>query len=191
MRVPYAPQDNIVEVTEELPHSAPPPVRRSSTRIRHHGDRDLHYVNEVLSAHLHSQLRMDSTPAPSEFHRNDPAAQVYGVGNSASHHMNDSYTLRPLATSAARTAVRASASTPRFFSRRISVRETPQSVRHAPPPAAASAMAGLSKDGSKRGANRVGTWLSHIQVDNEAIATAPRGVEVDSWDWEGSIIGID
>jgi hypothetical protein len=102
--------------------------------------------------------------------------------------MNDSYTVRPLATSAARTAVRMSA--PRFFSRRLSVRESPRTSR---PPATvtASTMAGLSRDGTRRGANRVGTWLSHVELDNEAIHTAPRGVEVDDWRVEGSLIGID
>jgi ariadne-1 len=52
-------------------------------------------------------------------------------------------------------------------------------------------MAGLSKDGTKRGANRVGTWLSYIQVDQEAIETAPRDVEVDDWRCDGTMIGID
>lgn len=172
-------------------HSAPPPVRRSSTRIRHHGDRDLQYVDEALAAHLQSQLRMEPTHAHEAIHRHDPAAQVYGLGNSASHHMNESYTVRPLAASAARTAVRTSTAAPRPYSRRLTVRETPRTVQPAPPLVAASAMAGLSKDGSKRGQNRVGTWLSHIQVDTEAIATAPRGVEVDAWNWEGSVRGID
>lgn len=172
-------------------HGAPPPVRRSSTRIRHHGESDLQYVDEALAAHLQTQLRMESAPARQAGHRTDPAAQVYGLGNSAGHHMNESYTLRPLATSAARAAVHATTSVPRVVNRRISVRETPRTVQPTLPLVAASAMAGLSKDGSKRGANRVGTWLNHIQVDTEAIATAPRGVEVDSWNWEGSVLGID
>lgn len=52
-------------------------------------------------------------------------------------------------------------------------------------------MAGLSRDGSKRGANRVGTWLNHVVVDDEAIRTAPRDVEVDDWRVDGSVRGID
>jgi hypothetical protein len=52
-------------------------------------------------------------------------------------------------------------------------------------------MAGLSRDGTKRGANRVGTWLSHVQVDEEAIHSAARDVEVDDWRCDGTMIGID
>jgi hypothetical protein len=52
-------------------------------------------------------------------------------------------------------------------------------------------MAGLSRDGSKRGQNRVGTWLSHVSVDEEAIHTAQKDVEVDDWRCDGTMIGID
>jgi hypothetical protein len=52
-------------------------------------------------------------------------------------------------------------------------------------------MAGLSLSGRKVGANRVGTWLNHVQLDAEAIATAPRYVDVDDWRVDGSMIGID
>lgn len=191
MRVPYDARRNVVEVIE-MPHdSTPPPVRRISTRVRHRGDHDLERADEVLASHLQASLRMDATPTPSEVRRNDPASvHVYGLGNSGGHHMNDSYTVRPLAMSAARQAARTSAPSRFFSSRRASVRESPRAVR-APPTVTASTMAGLSRDGTRRGANRVGTWLNHIEVDPDAIHTAPRGVEVDDWRWEGSIIGID
>ena len=104
--------------------------------------------------------------------------------------MNDSYAIRSLPTSAARTAARTSAPRTTFFSNRRSGRESSVPARPSPP-AAASTMAGLSRDGRKVGANRVGTWLSHIQVDAEAINTAPRGVEVDDWRCDGTMIGID
>lgn len=103
--------------------------------------------------------------------------------------MNDSFAVRPLANSAARTAVRMSVPRTSFFSRRSLVREAPR-----PSPArivTASTMAGLSRDGTKRGANRVGTWLSHVEVDPDAVHTAPRDVEVDDWRVEGSVVGID
>lgn len=102
--------------------------------------------------------------------------------------MNDSYAMRPAANTTARTMPRASAPRASFFSRRV-VREAPAPAR--PTRAAASAMAGLSRDGTKRGANRVGTWLSHVQVDEEAIHSAARDVEVDDWRCDGTMIGID
>ncbi|KAF2678428.1 hypothetical protein K458DRAFT_138794 [Lentithecium fluviatile CBS 122367] len=187
MRVPYAaPRDDVVEVVE-MPEPEPLPVRRSSTRIRHRPDREIDRADEALAAHLQAQLRLESRPAESEVHRNDPQVRVYGLGNSDGHHMNDSYTLRPLATSAARTAVRMSTPRTSFFSRRV-VREVPRAAQRN---VTASTMAGLSRDGTKRGANRVGTWLTHVQLDNEAIHTAPRDVEVDDWRVDGSMIGID
>ncbi|KAF2267906.1 hypothetical protein CC78DRAFT_31971 [Lojkania enalia] len=186
MRVPYIPQPEI-EVVELRAEPVPPAVRRTSTRVRRRGDSSLERAGEALAAHLQAQLMLDPTPTPSEIRRSDPQVQVYGLGNSGSHHMNDSYTMRPLATSAARTAVRNS--TPRFFSRRT-VRELARPM-HSPAPVTASTMAGLSRDGTKRGANRVGTWLNHIELDAEAIATAPRHVEVDEWRVEGSMVGID
>jgi hypothetical protein len=123
--------------------------------------------------------------------RSDPGAQVYGLGNAGTHHMNESYAVRPLATAAARTA--AHMNRPGLFSRHVSVREVPRVAANTARTATvrASKMAGLSLDGSKRGANRVGTWLNHVQVDHEAIRTAPRGVEVDDWRVEGSMVGID
>jgi ariadne-1 len=188
MRVPYMAHDNVVEVVE-MPHN-PAPVRRStSTRTRHRSDRER--TEDDLAAHLQAQLRMESGPTASELRRANPSVQMYGLGNSGGHHMNESYSVRPLATSAARTAVRNSAPRTSFFSRRLS-REPPPP----PPPvvvrtAKASTMAGLSRDGKKVGANRVGTWLSHVQLDAEAIHTAPRDVEVDDWRVEGTMIGID
>lgn len=188
--VPYTTRqrDDVVEVVE-IPEE--PLVRRSSTR-RHRSsrdrprDRDLERADRTLAAHLQAQLNMESRPRASESRRANPVVEVYGLGNSMGHHMNDSYTMRPTANPPARTTTRASAPRPSFFSRR-SAREAPAPVRVV----AASAMAGLSRDGSKRGANRVGTWLSHVQVDEEAIATAPRNVEVDDWRCDGTMIGID
>lgn len=186
MRVPYAvPRDDVVEVVE-IHDPAPPPIRRSSTRARHRPDPEAERADEALAAHLQAQLRLEPQPTASEVHRADPQVRVYGLGNSGGHHMNDSYTVRPLATPASRTAVRMSTPRTSFFSRRV-LREVP---RAAPRNVTASTMAGLSRDGSKRGANRVGTWLSHVELDNEAIQTAPRGVEVDDWKMEGSIVGI-
>lgn len=186
MRVPYATRQDVVEVIE-LPHS-PLPARRSSTRARHR-DRDVERADEALAAHLQSQLRMNHTPSTSTIRRSDPGVAVYGVGNSGGHHMNDSYTVRPLAQPAARTAARQSA-VPRFFSRRLSTRETPRAPAR-PTTVAASTMAGLSRDGRKVGQNRVGTWLNHVAFDHDAVQTAPRGVEVDDWRADGSIVGID
>lgn len=196
---------------------APAPIRRSSTRLRRSGrerererDRDLDRADEVLAQHLQTQLRVSgATPTPSEVRRDDPVA-MYSLGNSGDHHMNDSYTLRPnpMPNTSVRTAARPTPAARGFFNRRLSVRETPRAVpvavgggkgqggraRNVSAPAptvAASAMAGLSKDGRKVGQNRVGTWLTHVMVDHEATHSAPRGVEVDDWRWEGSVAGID
>lgn len=190
MRIPYTTrqQDDVVEVIE-FPDEPPPPLaRRSSTRNRHRSgrDRDVEHTDRELAARLQAQL--DLEPRRSETRRADPVAQVYGIGNAMGHHMNDSYTMRPVANTSARTTPRASAPRGSFFSRRVT-REVPAPAPV--PAAAASAMAGLSKDGRKVGANRVGTWLSHIQVDPEAIDTAPRNVEVDDWRCDGTMIGID
>ncbi|KAF1978590.1 hypothetical protein BU23DRAFT_228604 [Bimuria novae-zelandiae CBS 107.79] len=195
MRVPYMPQD-MVEVVEMPSQPEPAPVRRSSTRTRRRPDRDMDRADGILAAHLQAQLRMEGNPTASEVHRADPAVGVYGLGNSGGHHMNDSYAVRPLATSTARTAARAAAAPRSFFGRRTVVREVP---REAPRPQTvhtvhtvrASTMAGLSRDGTKRGANRVGTWLTHVEIDNEAIRTAPRDVEVDDWRVNEAVRGID
>ncbi|KAF1947707.1 hypothetical protein EJ02DRAFT_2499 [Clathrospora elynae] len=194
MRVPYTQRHHDVEVIEILEQPSPPLARRSSTRTRNRSerDRDLDRADQVLSANLRSQLHLNPTPTASEARRADPAVQVYGLGNSGGHHMNESYAIRAMPTSAARTAARTT-STPRgsFFtsSRRV---PAPVTTRTAPAPVVTSStMAGLSRDGRKVGANRVGTWLSHIQVDAEAINTAPRDVEVDDWRCDGTMIGID
>lgn len=141
----------------------------------------------MLASHLQTQMNLHPTPTASEVRRADPAVQVYGLGNSGSHHMNESYAVRSLPTSAARTTARREAPRTSFFGRRV---QAPAATRP-PPVATASAMAGLSRDGKKVGANRVGTWLTHIQVDAEAINTAARGVEVDDWRCDGTMIGID
>ncbi|KAF2176633.1 hypothetical protein K469DRAFT_399505 [Zopfia rhizophila CBS 207.26] len=187
MRIPYIPQTGVVEAVE-IPHEpAPPLVRRTTTRFRHRDDRDLERADEALATHLQAQLMLDPNPTASEVRRSDPGVQVYGLGNSGNHHMNDSYSIRPLASAAARSAVQRS--TPGIFSRRV-VREVVRPQRSMAP-ATASTMAGLSRDGSRRGAGRVGTWLQHVQLDTEAVSTAPRHVEVDDWRAEGTIIGID
>jgi ariadne-1 len=192
MRVPYTtsrhPDVQVIEVTQESPM-----VRRSSTRTRHRSGRDREHerTDSALAARLQSQLHLDPiTPTTSERFRTEPAIQVYGVGNSGGHHMNDSYMVRPVITSAAHVPVRVPAPRQSYSASRRVVREAPASV-HAPPAAAASAMAGLSSDGTKRGANRVGTWLNHVQIDPEAINTQERGVEVDEWRCDGTMIGID
>ena len=193
MRVPHMAHG--IEVIEMPSQPAAAPVRRASTRSRHRPDRDRDRTDDVLAAHLQAQLRMDGPPNAPDHHRVNPTVGVYGLGNSGGHHMNESYAVRPPATSAARTAVRSSA--PRSFFGRRTTREAPREApREASRPqpvqvARASAMAGLSRDGSKRGANRVGTWLSHIVIDDEAIRTAPRNVEVDDWRIDGSVRGID
>ncbi|KAH7087999.1 IBR domain-containing protein [Paraphoma chrysanthemicola] len=194
MRVPYTTRqhDDVVEVIEMPDEPSPPLARRSSTRSRHRSgrdrerDRDLEHADRTLAAHLQAQLHLDPNPTAPETRRANPGVQVYGLGNSGGHHMNESYTMRPAANVAARTIPRAAAPRASFFSRRVT-REAPAR----PTTAAASAMAGLSRDGTKRGANRVGTWLSHVQVDEEAIHTAARDVEVDDWRCDGTMIGID
>ncbi|KAF2743100.1 hypothetical protein M011DRAFT_246368 [Sporormia fimetaria CBS 119925] len=173
----------------EPPTSSPPLVRRISTRARNRSDRDrdAERADEVLAAHLHAQLNLDGTRTPSDVRRSDPGVQVYGLGNAGSHHMNESYRIRPLTVSVSRAPLQRAP--PGWSSRQPSA----PAARHVPSRPAlvrASTMAGLSRDGSKRGANRVGTWLSHVQVDHEAIQTAPRHVEVDDWRMEGSVAGI-
>jgi ariadne-1 len=190
MRVPYTTHrpDDVVEVIELPDDPTPPPVRRSSTRARPRSrrDRDLDREDQALASHMHSHLHIN--PAASQTHRADPAVEVYGVGNATGHHMNDSYAMRPAANIAARTIPRTAAPRASFFSRRV---ERPAAQPTRPSTAAASAMAGLSRDGSKRGQNRVGTWLSHVSVDEEAIHTQARDVEVDEWRCDGTMIGID
>lgn len=189
MHAPYTTrQYDEVEVIEIPEEPSPPLARRSSTRRQRSGrDRDLDRADQVLTSRLQAQLHLDPNPTASEIRRADPVVQVYGLGNSGGHHMNESYAVRALPTSAARTAARASAPRTSFFSRRVA----PAPTRAPLPMATASAMAGLSKDGKKVGANRVGTWLNHILVDTEAINTQARDVEVDDWRCDGTMIGID
>jgi ariadne-1 len=196
MRVPHTARrqdDDVVEVIELPDEPSPPLVRRSSTRARRSTrDREAERDDHTLARHLQAQLNLAPTPTASESRRANPPVEIYGVGNTMGHHMNDSYTMRPVANTSVRTAPRASApaSAPRgsFFSRRIS-REAPPPAR--PSTATASAMAGLSRDGTKRGQNRVGTWLSYVSVDDAAVNSAARGVEVDDWRCDGTMIGID
>lgn len=194
MRVPYSTrrQEDVVEVIEMPDEPSPPPplARRSSTRHRSGRDRGHDRTDQNLASRMHAQLHINPTPAAPQTRRADPPVEVYGVGNATGHHMNDSYTMRPSANVvAARTVPRTSAPRASFFSRRPERQAPPPTTR--PSNAAASAMAGLSRDGSKRGQNRVGTWLSHVSVDEEAIHTAQKDVEVDDWRCDGTMIGID
>ena len=190
-RVPYTAGDHeVVEVIEFPEEPAPPVARRPSTRTRHRSERsrDVDRADQVLAAHLQSQMRLEPRATVSESRHASPAVQVYGLGNAGGHHMNESYTMRSVPALAPRTSSRQSAPRTSFFGRRV---HAPAPARPSTQQATASAMAGLSRDGRKIGANRVGTWLTHIQVDPEAINTAPRGVEVDDWRCDGTMIGID
>ncbi|KAL7779871.1 hypothetical protein CFE70_009889 [Pyrenophora teres f. teres 0-1] len=163
MRVPQPryPDVEVIEIAEE-----PPLARRPSTRARERVERDREFDRgeRVTSAHLRDSLHVrNPTPAISESRRTEPDIRLYALGNAGAHHMNESYAIRSMPTSAARTAALVTSST----------------------------MAGLSKDGRKVGANRVGTWLSHVQIDPEATTTAARDVEVDDWRCDGTMIGID
>jgi len=185
----------VVEVPREPP-SPTPLARRSSTRMRQRErDRSLERADEALAAHLQAQLFLNATPSTSEGRRSAPNVQIYGVGNTGSHHMNDSYTVRPLATAAARTAA-AAAPTSRPATRlfgRGSVRASPRSTRTVRA-VTASTMAGLSRDGTRRGAGRVGTWLQHVELDFDAVdgRGESRTVEIDDWGNDGrSMVGVD
>ncbi|KAF2852143.1 hypothetical protein T440DRAFT_420845 [Plenodomus tracheiphilus IPT5] len=188
-RIPYPANHDVVEVIEFPEEPSPPLARRSSTRTRHRSERsrDVDRPDQVLAAHLQSQMRLEPRPTVSEVRRSDPIGHVYGLGNAGGHHMNESYAVRSTPALAPRTSSRQSAPRTSFFGRRV---QAPAPARPSAQ-ATASAMAGLSRDGKKIGANRVGTWLTHIQVDAEAINTAPRGVEVDDWRCDGTMIGID
>ncbi|KAF2133493.1 hypothetical protein P153DRAFT_157884 [Dothidotthia symphoricarpi CBS 119687] len=192
-RVPQARQQDVIEVIEMPDDPAPLPARRSSTRTRQRTERErpAEQPERVLAARLQSRLHLNPTPTASERSRANPVGQVHGLGNAGGHHMNESYAVRPTPPVA---QPRARAPPPRtsFFSSRRVSREAPVPARPtAPRVVTASAMAGLSRDGTKRGANRVGTWLSHIMLDAEAINTQARDVEVDDWRCDGTMIGID
>lgn len=201
MRVPYSRHDNGVEVIEITEEPAAPVTRRSSTRTsnrtRHRSERERPQQG-TLAAHLQSQRHLHlPNIAASSLNRGDTAnVEAYGFGNTGGHHMNDSFQVRPpVITSAAHRPVQSPPRSSYFTSRRV-VREAPAPVpvaRHVPAPveAPSSAMAGLSLDGTKRGANRVGTWLSHVKIDPEATNTQAEGVEVDDWRCDGTMIGID
>lgn len=194
-RIPYAANHDVVEVIEFPEEPAPPLARRPSTRTRHRSERsrDVDRADPGLAAQLQSRMRLDPRPRTSEVRRSDPIGQVYALGNAGGHHMNESYAVRSTPALAPRTSSRQSTQRTSFFGRRIQAptpAPAPAPARSSRP-ATASAMAGLSRDGKKVGANRVGTWLTYIQVDAEAINTAPRNVEVDDWRCDGTMIGID
>lgn len=197
MRVPYSRHGNGVEVIEIAEEPSPPLARHSSTRTsrtRHRSERDRprERADGALAAHLQSQRHLHPPNiAASSLNRGDLAnVEVYGYGNTGEHHMNTSYQVRPVITSAAHRPVQVPAPRPTQSTSRRVVREVPI-ARHVPAEAPSSAMAGLSLDGSKRGANRVGTWLSHVKIDPEATNTQAEGVEVDDWRCDGTMIGID
>ncbi|KAI4698204.1 uncharacterized protein J4E84_001339 [Alternaria hordeiaustralica] len=208
MRVPYPQQARYadVEVIEIPDEPSPPLARRPSVRTpRNRSERDLpRPESRRLSAHLRDSLHLNPTPTVSSIRRTEPEVQMYGVGNAGGHHMNDSYAIRSMPASVARTAARTSTprtSTPRgaFFTSSSTRRAAPAPAPVAAPrvrPAStpvvtSSTMAGLSRDGRKVGQNRVGTWLTHVQIDPEATNTAARDVEVDDWRCDGTMIGID
>lgn len=199
---PYSRHNNGVEVIEITEEPSPALARRSSTRTtrtRHRSERDRpqERADGALASHLRSQRHLyPPNIAASSLNRGDIAnVEVYGLGNSGGHHMNDSYQVRPpITASAAHRRLEVPAPRPTHSTSRRVVRETqgPTPIaRHVPAEAPSSAMAGLSLDGTKRGANRVGTWLSHVKVDPEATNTQAEGVEVDDWRCDGTMIGID
>lgn len=197
-QVPYSRHDNGVEVIELTEEPSAPLARRSSTRTRHRGERDRpkDRADSALAAHLQSQRHLyPPNIAASSLNRGDVAnVEVYGLGNSGGHHMNTSYQVRPVIASAAHRRLQVPPPRPSQTSNRRVAREPPSPVpiaRHVPAEAPSSQMAGLSLDGTKRGANRVGTWLSHVKVDPEATNTQAEGVEVDDWRCDGTMIGID
>jgi hypothetical protein len=204
MRVPYPQQARYadVEVIEIPEEPSPPLARRNSVRAPNRSERDLpRPESRRLSAHLRNSLHLNPTPTVSSVRRTEPEVQMYGVGNAAGHHMNDSYAIRT-PVSAVRTATRTSTPRGSFFTstRRaapapapVAARPVPVATRPAPPQqvVTSSTMAGLSRDGRKVGQNRVGTWLTHVQIDPEATNTAARDVEVDDWRCDGTMIGID
>lgn len=199
MQVPHVRRHDQIEVIEMPDQPTPPLTRRTSTRsrqqrsdVRDRERRDLERADAALAARLQQQININ--PSNLESNREDPVVQVYGLGNAGAHHMNDSYAVRhPAVTRTAARQTPTSVPPPRssFFRRVVAAQPRQAAPAPAPRPACASAMAGLSKDGRKIGANRVGTWLTHVQVDSEAINTAPRGVEVDEWRCDGTLIGID
>lgn len=111
-------------------------------------------------------MLLSPTPAPSEPNAN---VHVYSLGNAGGHYLNESYTMRPPLV-----AVTAGAPPPlaRVF-RRQSVRERVIEVQEVPEPgperapANAAVMAGLARDGSRRGAARVGGWLQHVEFGSD------------------------
>ena len=118
MRVPYPQQARYadVEVIEIPEQPSPPLARRPSVRTHNRSERDLpRPESRRLSAHLRNSLHLNPTPTVSSVRRDGPEAAVYGVGNAAAHHMNDSYAIRT-PVSAVRTATRTSTPRGSFFS---------------------------------------------------------------------------
>ncbi|KAF2814203.1 uncharacterized protein BDZ99DRAFT_380896 [Mytilinidion resinicola] len=166
MRVPYDPQNQVVV---EIPTARPRGFTNWSTRDRRAQER----ADEALARHLQSQLQLSSTPTPSD--GRGATVQVYGVGNAGSHHLNESYAVRPLPSAAPRAAVSSPPAPPPIYRRRLPGTrelgyEEPIAIPRPPPepepaPPNAARMAGLAKDGSRRGAARVNVWLQHVQYD--------------------------
>lgn len=111
--------------------------------------------------------------------------QVFSLGNAGSHHLNESYTVRYPTAGGAHTA----ASNPppvlprvnrrRTVRERVQVEEEPEPAPE-PAPVNAAVMAGLAKDGSRRGAARVGPWLQHVELDPAELEVRRTAVEAEA-----------
>ncbi|EON65400.1 hypothetical protein W97_04638 [Coniosporium apollinis CBS 100218] len=98
----------------------------------------------------------------------DPAAidaEVYGLGNAGTHHMNETYQVTP--GNDGRPALRRSRTTAErsrgWFGRRQAARQDSGTGESSRGSVDASAMAGLADDGGGTGAGRVGAWLQHVE----------------------------
>jgi ariadne-1 len=148
-----------------VPNIPPPPIPAPVLHTPRRADerQAQERADEILARRLQQQLLLDSTPSASD---TEMDAQMYGIGNAGRHHMNETYTYH--SSMPVHTARRA------FWGFARPVERRGRRSGSSTPPTA-SQMAGLSRDGSRRGAARVGTWLQHIQHD-------PAEVEVRSSD---------
>lgn len=131
----------------------PPPVtnrlQRNTSRRQHEEDGDR------LARRFQNELRLDRG------HRDDDTIEVEVYGNAGGHHMNESYTVRPFHARSAPPPARRSWLFGSRPSRRSQV--ITRDSRASTP--TSSLMAGLSRDGTRRGAARVGTWLQYVEND--------------------------
>ena len=63
--------------------------------------------------------------------------------------------------------------------------EEPEPVPE-PAPVNAAVMAGLAKDGSRRGAARVGPWLQHVELDPAELEAGRATVEAEAAGYESA-----